>query len=70
MEHARAASLSGTRILCAPSIRVWCARYEIDLQDFLRNGIPASKLETTGDAFALRAVAIARAQASENHANG
>lgn len=70
MEHARAASLSGTRVLCAPSIRAWCERYEIDLHDFLRNGLPASRLEATGDAFALRAVEIARAQAREKRSNG
>lgn len=62
MKHARAASLSGVRVLCAPSIRTWFARYDLDLQTFLREGLPAEVLEATGDAFALRAVAIARAE--------
>lgn len=62
MRHARAASLSGVGVLCAPSIRAWFARHDLDLQTFLRAGLPASVLEATGDAFALRAVAIARAE--------
>jgi hypothetical protein len=62
MQHARAASLSGIGVLCAPSIRRWFSRYGLDLQTFLREGLPASQLEATGDAFALRAVAIARAE--------
>lgn len=64
MQHARAASLGGNRVLCAPSIRAWFARYELDLGTFLREGLPASTLEATGDAFALRAVTIARTQAA------
>lgn len=62
MEHARAASLSGIGVLCAPGVRTWFTRYGLDLRTFLRDGLPADQLEATGDAFALRAVAIARAE--------
>lgn len=62
--HARAASLSGVGVICAPGIRAWFARYGLDYRAFLEHGLPIGLLEATGDAFALRACAIARREAA------
>lgn len=62
MRHARAASLGGG-MLCAPSIREWCARYGIDLHQLASDGIPVEQVEAIDDAFAQRAAAIAREEA-------
>lgn len=63
MRHARAASLAGRGVLCAPSVRAWFMRYGLDYRTFLREGLPIEQVEATGDAFALRAAAIAREEA-------
>lgn len=63
MQHVRAASLAGRGVLCAPSVRAWFARHGIDYRAFLRDGLPVEQAEATGDAFALRAAAIAREEA-------
>jgi hypothetical protein len=52
--------------LCARGGREWAVRYGIDWNAFRTNGIPAAELEATGDAFALRVAAIARAEAQNN----
>lgn len=64
MRHARAAAMPGQRVSCAPGVRAWFARYGLDMHQFVREGLPAATLEATGDAFALRAVAAAREEAS------
>jgi hypothetical protein len=63
MRHARAASISGAGVLCADGIRGWCARHDIDLRQFVRNGIPVEQLEGIDDAFAARMAAVARQEA-------
>lgn len=63
IEHARAARLVGERVLCAPGIRLWAKRHGVDLRQFAREGMPVEDVERIGDAFALRAAGIARAQA-------
>lgn len=65
MQHVRAASF-GTGVLCAPSIRVWCARYGVDLRELTSVGIPISQAAAIDDAFAQRVVAIARAEIAAN----
>jgi hypothetical protein len=47
---------------CAPGLRTFCRRHGIDFRAFLREGIPASVVEQTGDAMAMRAAANARAE--------
>ena len=37
--------------LCSRGARRWFERYGLDFKDFLRNGLPASVIEATGDAF-------------------
>ena len=64
LHHARGARLSGVGVLCAPGIRAWFARYGLDYRAFIEHGLPIGLLEATGDAFALRACAIARAEAT------
>jgi hypothetical protein len=61
MHHVRAASLPGMGVLCASGVRAWFAHYDLDYRAFLHHGLPLETLEATGDAFALRACAIARA---------
>jgi hypothetical protein len=64
-EHARLAKIGGPGVLCAPGIRGWCARYGIDLRDFLDNGMPVEAMESINDAYAQRLAAVARSQAAE-----
>ena len=55
-------------MLCTRGMREWLARHGFDLTDFIKNGLPAEKLEATGDAFALRVAARARQeQQGENN---
>lgn len=64
LERARAAKLGGQGVLCAPSIRAWCARYGVDVRELGHGGVPISQVEAIPDAFAQRAAAVARAQAA------
>jgi hypothetical protein len=45
---------------CSKVPRKWFERHGLSWSDFLANGIPASKLEATGDAMALKVVEVAR----------
>lgn len=45
---------------CRAGTRAWAKSQGLDWNDFVRNGIPASKLEATGDALALAVVDWAR----------
>ena len=53
MRHIRAA------LLCSRGTRGFFRRHGLDWGRFLAEGIPAEKLSATGDAMALRVVAIA-----------
>jgi hypothetical protein len=53
MAHVRAAKV------CGPGVKMFFDRHGLDLRDFLRNGIPVSKLEEIGDPVALRVAAVA-----------
>ncbi|RLM23671.1 hypothetical protein BIY29_10245 [Brenneria alni] len=45
---------------CAPGAKTWFRRYGLDFRAFIRDGgISSDKLLATGDALALRTVAIA-----------
>lgn len=48
---------------CARGARYFCRQHGIDWNDFLANGIPAERLEATGDAQALRLTTYARQRA-------
>lgn len=54
MEHIRAAGL------CARGARAWFARHGLDWSEFIARGIPAERLEATGDHYAHTVCAIAR----------
>ena len=54
MEHLRLANL------CSRGARMWFARMGLDYVLFLKEGYPASTLEATGDALALRVCRVAR----------
>lgn len=45
---------------CARGARYFCQTHGIDWTSFLENGVPAERLEETGDAMALRLCAYAR----------
>lgn len=64
MRHVRAARLDGKPVACAPGIRGWCARHGINLADFGRHGMPIERAQLIDDAFARRACALARQEAS------
>ncbi len=53
MKHIRSARL------CAKGTRDWWAAHGFSWSDFLANGIPAEKLASTGDPYALHVVKIA-----------
>ena len=65
MQHVRAAAMPGVGVLCASGVRAWFALHGLDYRAFLHDGLPLETLEATGDAFALRACAVARAEESE-----
>jgi hypothetical protein len=54
MEHLRLANL------CSRGARMWFSRMGLDYGLFLREGYPASTLEATNDALALRVCQVAR----------
>lgn len=58
MRHVRRAQL------CAAGVRAFMARYGLDYGRFLREGLPASTFEATGDALVARPVALAREEAA------
>lgn len=47
-------------VYCSRGMRAFAARHGLDWQAFISSGIPASVLEATGDAMAIRAAAVAR----------
>lgn len=46
--------------ICFSGQRDWFGKAGLDMRDFVKNGIAASKLEATGDGIAIRAVKLAR----------
>lgn len=48
--------------LCFQGARPWFARHGLNWQAFLREGLEAEVLAATGDALALRVIAIAEAR--------
>ena len=48
--------------LCFQGARPWFRRHGLDWQDFLKDGLDAEILVATGDALALRVIAIAEAR--------
>jgi len=47
--------------ICAAGARGWFATYGLDFRHFIRNGIEADTLAATGDANALRVIALKQA---------
>ena len=54
MKHVRIARM------CSGGAREFFKRHNLDWYDFLKNGIPASKLEELGDGVGLECVKVAR----------
>jgi hypothetical protein len=50
---------------CMTGARAWFTRHGLDWAAFVRDGLPASTLEATGDGFALRVVERARNGAAQ-----
>jgi hypothetical protein len=50
------------RRYCARGLRAFFAQHRLDLRTFAREGLPASTIEATGDAMAIRAATLARAE--------
>lgn len=55
-------TLADIRVLkyCSGGARRFFQRHQLSWSDFLENGIPASELEKTGDAMAIKAIEVAR----------
>lgn len=61
MRHCRAVNgLQGGS--CSRGIRLWATRHNINYTKFLQDGLAVEVLEATGDAFALEACRLARAE--------
>lgn len=45
--------------ICAKGMRAFCVKHNIDLNDFLENGIDSEKLRQTNDTMALKVIEIA-----------
>ena len=45
---------------CASGARTFCERYGLDWREFVRNGLPASQFEATGDALGAKIAHVAR----------
>lgn len=45
---------------CMKQVRPWFPKMGLDFRDFIKNGIPASKLLATNDSYAARVVEEAR----------
>jgi len=45
---------------CVRGAKQWFERYKLDFRAFLDEGIPASKLLATGDAYGIQVVEVAR----------
>lgn len=43
-----------------PGVRDWCKQHNVDFRRLMKEGIPASELEATGDLFAKKAVEQAK----------
>jgi hypothetical protein len=56
IRHARACGL------CSQGSREFAKRHNFDWRDFVKNGIPASKLLATNDAMAQKVVEFAKTQ--------
>lgn len=54
-------NFTGSKGFCGRGSRQWFEKYGLDWQAFVRDGLPASVLEATGDPLALRVVEHARA---------
>lgn len=50
--------------LCSSGAREFFARHGLDWAAFVREGLPASVLEATGDAFAINTARLAREEAA------
>lgn len=58
--HARQLKRRGGRPLCEPGIRAWCARHDIDWNEFTGPGVPIEVFERIGDHYALQVIEVAR----------
>lgn len=64
-QHFRTVPVRGGRTgHCVQGGRAWFARHGLNFGQFVRNGLPASTFEATGDALALALVAHARKEAA------
>lgn len=50
---------------CMKQVRPWFGRMGLDFRDFVKNGIPASKLVATNDVYAMRVIEQARKRVKE-----
>lgn len=57
IEHLRSANL------CVHGARTWFATHGLSFREFLQHGIPASRIEATGDALGIKVATCAREQA-------
>lgn len=50
---------------CMSGVRAWCERMGFSFDTLRTEGLDAGELEATGDAFALKAAEVARAEYAE-----
>ena len=52
--------------LCSRGARMWFTRHGLDFNKFLTEGIPASQVDSLGDALGKQVAQIARDEAAED----
>lgn len=57
MKHVRSIEL------CSRGTRAWFAKYDLDYNTFLEQGLPVEVIEATGDAIGKRVAQVARQDA-------
>ena len=61
IQHLRAAGL------CSRGARIWCQRFELNYMRFVREGYPASVIESKGDALGNRVASMARREVGRSN---
>ena len=63
MRHARQIRKSDGTVICMSGIRQWCDRYEINLREFINDGIAGERFLDIDDFYAQAALGFARQEA-------
>ena len=63
MRHARQILKSDGTVICMSGVRLWCERYQINLREFINDGIAGERFAQIDDYYAQAALGFARQEA-------